>query len=63
MTVPQLQEALKSLDGETMQLLLEQSGQRDQMLRQLVLTAKAEELEDLISEYEELYGEILEFGK
>lgn len=62
MTVSQLREALESIDGETMQLLLEQSGQRDQMLRQLVLTAKPEEVEALVTEYQELYGEELEFG-
>lgn len=54
-------QTLRELDGETMQWLLEVSGQRDQMLKQLVLTAKAEEVEALVSEYQNLYGEELEF--
>jgi hypothetical protein len=45
-----------------MQWLLETSGQRDQMLKQLVMTAKSEEIEGLVTEYQELYGEELEFG-
>ncbi len=55
-------DTLRELDGETMQWLLETSGQRDQMLKQLVLTAKPEEIEELVTEYQELYGEELEFG-
>lgn len=55
-------QTLRDLDGETMQWLLEVSGQRDQMLKQLVLTAKPEEVEELVTEYQELYGEELEFG-
>ena len=55
-------QTLRELDGETMQWLLETSGQRDQMLRQLVLTAKPEEIEELVTEYQEIYGEELEFG-
>jgi hypothetical protein len=54
--------ALREADGETMQWLLETSGQRDQMLKQLVMTAKSEEIEGLVTEYQELYGEELEFG-
>ena len=50
------------VDGETMQYILEQVGMRDQMLRQLVLTAKPEEVEALVTEYQEIYGEELEFG-
>jgi hypothetical protein len=55
-------DTLREVDGETMQWLLETSGQRDQMLKQLVLTAKPEEVEALVTEYQELYGEELEFG-
>ena len=55
-------QTLRELDGETMQWLLETSGQRDQMLKQLVLTAKPEEVEALVTEYQEIYGEELEFG-
>lgn len=55
-------QTLRELDGETMQWLLEISGQRDQMLKQLVLTAKPEEIEGLVTEYQEIYGEELEFG-
>ena len=54
-------QTLRELDGETMQWLLETSGQRDQMLKQLVLSAKPEEVEALVTEYQEIYGEELEF--
>jgi hypothetical protein len=43
-------QTLKELDGETMQWLLEISGQRDQMLKQLVLSAKPEEVEALVTQ-------------
>lgn len=54
-------QTLRELDGETMRWLLETSGQRDQMLKQLVLSAKPEEVEALVTEYQEIYGEELEF--
>lgn len=54
-------QTLRELDGETMQWLLEVSGQRDQMLRQLLLSAKAEEIEALVIEYQEVYRKVLEF--
>ena len=54
--------ALREVDGETMQWILEQAGQRDQMLKQLVLTAKPEEIEELVTEYQEVWVEELEWG-
>jgi hypothetical protein len=47
-------QTLRELDGETMQWLLETSGQSDQMLRQLVMTAEIEEIGVLMDEKLEL---------
>ena len=46
MTTEQIIEALNTndIDGETMQYIIEQVCMKDQMLRQLVLTAEQEEL-------------------
>jgi len=49
------------VDGETMQYILEKVGMQDQMLRQLVLSSEPQPLEDLLSEWEQVYGEELEF--
>ena len=38
------------VDGETMQYILEKVGMSDQMLRQLVMTAKKERVEELIEQ-------------
>jgi ribulose 1,5-bisphosphate carboxylase large subunit-like protein len=43
-------ETLRELDGETMQWVLEQSGQNEQMLRQLVMTAEIDEIQALMDE-------------
>lgn len=42
------------VDGETMQYIIEIVGMRNQMLRQLVLTAEQEELTALIEERQAL---------
>lgn len=52
--------ALKEVDGETMQYILEQVGMDKQMLRQLVMTSQAETLEDLLQERQEIYCEELD---
>lgn len=49
------------VDGETMQYIIEKVGMTDQMLRQLVLTSEGGPLEELLSEWEAVYGEMLEF--
>ena len=38
------------VDGEMMQFIIEQVGMRDQMLRQLVLTADLDHVEELVEE-------------
>ena len=43
-------ETLRELDGETMQWVLEQSGQDEQMLRQLVMSAEIDEVQALMDE-------------
>ena len=43
-------ETLRELDGETMQWVLEQSGQDEQMLRQLVMSADVREVGALMDE-------------
>ena len=49
------------VDGETMQYIIEKVGMKEQMFRQLVLSSKGGPLEELLSEWEEIYGEMLEF--
>jgi hypothetical protein len=49
------------IDGETMQHIIESVGLKDQMFKQLVLTSKGGPLEELLSEWEAMYGEMLEF--
>ena len=49
------------VDGETMQYILEKVGMKEQMFRQLVLSSEGGPLEELLSEWEEIYGEMLEF--
>ena len=49
------------VDGETMQYILEKVGMKEQMFKQLVLSSEPEPLENLLSEWEEVYGEQLEF--
>jgi hypothetical protein len=43
-----------SVDGETMEYILEQVGMHDQMLRQLVMSQPIEEVRYMIEEREEL---------
>jgi hypothetical protein len=56
MTTEQIIEALNTndIDGETMQYIIEQVCMKDQMLRQLVLTAEQEELTALVEERQSL---------
>ena len=44
--------ALKSIevDGETMQYIIEKTGMHDQMLRQLIMSASIDEVQELIEE-------------
>ena len=44
--------ALKSIevDGETMQYIIEKTGMQDQMLRQLIMSASIDEVQELIEE-------------
>ena len=44
--------ALKSIevDGETMQYIIEKTGMQDQMLRQLIMSAPIDEVQELIEE-------------
>ena len=44
--------ALKSVeaDGETMQYIIEKTGMQDQMLRQLIMSASIDEVQELIEE-------------
>lgn len=49
------------VDGETMQYIIEKVGMKEQMFRQLVLSSEGGPLEELLSEWEEIYGEMLEF--
>lgn len=43
---------LKSIevDGETMQYIIEKTGMQDQMLRQLIMSASIDEVQELIEE-------------
>jgi len=43
-------DTLRELDGETVQWLLEQSGQSDQMLRQLVMTSNMADVNGIYNE-------------
>jgi hypothetical protein len=60
MTTEQIIEALNinDIDGETMQYIIEQVCMKDQMLRQLVLTAEQEELTALLEERQELNSQV-----
>jgi hypothetical protein len=49
------------VDGETMQYIIEKVGMKEQMFRQLVLSSEGGPLEELLSEWEAVYGEMLEF--
>ena len=44
--------ALKSIevDGETMQYIIEKTGMQDQMLRQLIMSASIDQVQELIEE-------------
>ena len=44
--------ALNSIevDGETMQYIIEKTGMQDQMLRQLIMSAPIDEVQELIEE-------------
>ena len=61
MTTEQIIEALNTndIDGETMQYIIEQVCMKDQMLRQLVLTAEQEELTVLLEERQELNSQVV----
>ena len=43
-----------NVDGETMQYIIEEVSMSDQMLRQLVMTANNQKLQELIKEKENL---------
>jgi hypothetical protein len=60
MTIEQIIEALNTndIDGETMEYIIEQVCMKDQMLRQLVLTAEQEELTALLEERQELNSQV-----
>jgi len=60
MTIEQVIEALNTndIDGETMEYIIEQVCMKDQMLRQLVLTAEQEELIALLEERQELNSQV-----
>ena len=60
MTTEQIIEALNTndIDGETMEYIIEQVCMKDQMLRQLVLTAEQEELTALLEERQELNSQV-----
>jgi hypothetical protein len=60
MTIEQVIEALNTndIDGETMEYIIEQVCMKDQMLRQLVLTAEQEELTALLEERQELNSQV-----
>jgi hypothetical protein len=60
MATEQIIEALNTndIDGETMQYIIEQVCMKDQMLRQLVLTAEQEELTALLEERQELNSQV-----
>ena len=49
------------IDGETMQHIIESVGLEDQMTRQLILSSEGGPLEELLTEWEAMYGEMLEF--
>jgi len=48
--VKEIIEALRDVDGETMQHILEEVGMELQMLRQLIMTAPAGLVESLVEE-------------
>jgi len=52
MTAEEIISKLKEMDvdGETMEFIIESVGMRDQMLRQLVMIADAEDVEELLEE-------------
>ena len=52
MIVEEIISKLKEMevDGETMEFIIESVGMRDQMLRQLVMIADAEDVEELLEE-------------
>ena len=52
MTAEEIISKLKEMDvdGETMQYIIESVGMKDQMLRQLVMTADTDDVEELLEE-------------
>jgi hypothetical protein len=52
-------DTLKKYDGETMEFMLREAGQENQMLRQLMMSMEWEEVKYLIQERMELEGRTL----
>ena len=48
--VKEIIEALRDVDGETMQHILEEVGMEDQMLRQLIMSAQTYQVDDILEE-------------
>ena len=48
--VKEIIEALREVDGETMQYILEEVGMEQQMLRQLIMLAQPYQVDDILEE-------------
>jgi hypothetical protein len=48
--VKEIIEALREVDGETMQYILEEVGMEQQMLRQLIMSAQTYQVDDILEE-------------
>ena len=57
MNTQEIINALKEVDGETMENILREIGMEDQMLRQLIMTMSVDQIEYLVAERKELDGQ------
>lgn len=57
MNTQEIINALKEVDGETMENIIREVGMEDQMLRQLIMTMPVDQIEYLVAERKELDGQ------
>lgn len=57
MNTQEIINALKEVDGETMENTIREVGMEDQMLRQLIMTMPVDQIEYLVAERKDLEGQ------
>jgi len=57
MNTQEIINALKEVDGETMENIIREVGMEDQLLRQLIMTMPVDQIEYLVAERKELDGQ------